>query len=273
MKLILTDIDGTILPWRATQVSARTRAAFHAALDAGDVVGVSSGRGIDWIPPFFGGDEACVATAIATNGMQIYHDGVCVCEKHLPHGSLERVAELLADWPGAGLLCFEGATPRLVVGDVADLASIFPGYAETCVPAKGVPDVPVVKANLFVSGGAERHRALVDEVNREVGELHLDLARTGFSNIMLAGWDKGAAVVYLRDLLGIRPGDVFVFGDANNDLPMFRVTENSVAVANATEEASRAARWHIGPVEEDSVAAAIEALAAGEFPFTRGADA
>ena len=268
MRLYLTDIDGTILPWRATQVSERTRAAFHAAIDAGDVVGVCSGRGLSWIPDFFGGDSACYATAIATNGMQIYHDGACVYEKRLPRESLERVAELLRAWPGAGLLCFVGATPRLVVGSADDLAPIFPGYAESCEPADEVPDVPIVKANVFVTGGHERHRQLVEELNRELPGLTLDLARVGFSNIMLSGWDKGTAVTYLRDLLGVLPEDVFVFGDANNDLPMFRDVENSVAVANATEEAAAAARWHIGPVTDDSVAKAIERLSAGEFPFT-----
>lgn len=267
MRLILTDIDGTILPWGSRRVSARTRAAFHAALDAGHAVGVSSGRGIEWVPSFFGGDAACCATAVATNGMQVYHDGACICERHLPHASLERVAALTAGWPQAGLLCFVGATPHLVVGDAEVLAPIFPTYAETCVVAQEVPDSPVVKANVFVAGGAGRHRAFVDELNREVPELEFDLAREGFSNIMLRGWDKGTGVAFLRDYLGVDPTDVFVFGDANNDLPMLRSVENSVAVANATPEAAAAARWHIGPVEQDSVAAAIEALAAGEFPF------
>ena len=45
VKLILTDIDGTILPRGERVVSSRTVAAFHAALDAGIAVGPASGRG------------------------------------------------------------------------------------------------------------------------------------------------------------------------------------------------------------------------------------
>ena len=59
-----------------------------------------------------------------------------------------------------------------------------------------------------------------------------------------------------------------VFGDAGNDLPLFSAVPNSVAVANAQPEAAAAARWHIGRCEDDAVAAAIEALAAGEWPFS-----
>ena len=72
VKLILTDIDGTILPRGRRQVSERTVAAFHAAIDAGLWVGAASGRGYSWIPDFFGGDAACCSTALATNGMQVY---------------------------------------------------------------------------------------------------------------------------------------------------------------------------------------------------------
>ena len=57
VKLILTDIDGTILPYGHMRVSERTVAAIHAALDAGIVAGPASGRFHSWIPAFFGGDE------------------------------------------------------------------------------------------------------------------------------------------------------------------------------------------------------------------------
>ena len=56
-----------------------------------------------------------------------------------------------------------------------------------------------------------------------------------------------------------------VFGDAGNDLTMFSVVENAVAVANATPEAAAAARWHIGRCDEDAVAATIEQIVAGTW--------
>lgn len=268
MRLILTDIDGTILPWGAQRVTERTRAAFHAALDAGNVAGLATGRGYSWTPQFFGGDTRPCATALATNGMQIYHDGKLVCEKTMPHDALLSMAQIVREWPHAGMLCFVEGVPQLVAGSVEDLAPVFPDYARTCRPVGGVPEVPIVKANVYISTGDEDHRAFARALNEQVPELDTDLARPGFSNVMLAGWNKGAAVGFLRDYLGIAPEDVFVFGDADNDLSMLRAVENSVAMGNATPEAAQAARWHIGDVADDAVAKAIEALAAGEFPFT-----
>ena len=74
---------------------------------------------------------------------------------------------------------------------------------------------------------------------------------------------------WLAERMGVGVDEVVVFGDADNDLPMLRAVPNSVAVAGATSEAAAAARWHIGACEDDAVAAAIEALSRGEWPFER----
>lgn len=266
-KLILCDIDGTILPKGNPQVSQHTIRAFHAALDAGIAIGPASGRGIDWIPPFFGGDTACCATCLATNGLQVYLGGKLVHEERQSREALVRLAEMLADVPRSGLLCFDGGTPLLVAGSREDLARPFPAYAEKCVQVDAVPDV-VVKANVFVDADEAGTRDLIARVAREVPELDLDYAHAGFSNVMPHGYNKGSGARKLCELLGIEEGEVVVFGDAGNDLPLFSVVPNSVAVANAQPEAARAARWHIGRCEDDAVAAAIEALVSGEWPFS-----
>lgn len=267
IKLILTDIDGTILPRGQRVVSPRTVAAFHAALDAGIFVGPASGRGYAWIPDFFGGDTACCATALATNGMQAYVRGEKVMEQTLPLAALERVRQIVTETPSAGLLVFDELTPLLVAGSVADLAVAFPSYAEKCVVAEGLPDFPVVKANVFVGTSADDATRLVARLNAEVTELDVDRALPTYSNVQPRGWNKGAAVRWLAERLGVGLDEVVVFGDADNDLPMLEAVPNSVAVAGATPEAAAAARWHVGACEDDAVAAAIEALAAGAWPF------
>ena len=240
VKLILTDIDGTILPRGERVVSPRTVAAFHAALDAGIAVGPASGRGYAWISGFFGGDDACCATALATNGMQIYVGGEKAMEQTLPAESLERVRQIVAETPRAGLLVFDEVTPLLVAGDVSDLAAAFPPYAEKCVVVRSLPDFPVVKANVFVGTDADDAAELVARLNAEVPELDVDRALPTYSNVQPRGWNKGAAVRWLAARLGVGLDEVVVFGDADNDLPMLRAVSNSVAVAGATPEAATA---------------------------------
>lgn len=269
IKLILTDIDGTVLPRGQKVVSRRTIAAIHAALDAGLVVGPASGRGFAWIPAFFGGDDACCATALATNGMQIYVSGEKVMEQTLPAAALERVRAITAETPGAGLICFDDMVPLVASGTRGDLTRAFPAYGEKCVELGRLPDFAVVKANVFFGGDEAGMAELVARLNAEVGALDVDRAMPTYSNIMPRGWNKGAAVRWLADHMGVGLDEVVVFGDADNDLPMFAAVPNSVAVSGASPEAAAAACWHIGACEDDAVAAAIEALARGEWPFSR----
>lgn len=268
IKLILSDIDGTIMPPGASTVSERTVAAFRSALGAGIMAGPASGRGFVQIAPFFRGDASCCQTAIATNGLEAYCAGTKICEHRLPAAALACTLDIVRDTPGAGLLYFEGASPYLVAGERAVLANIAPAYARSCVPVDALPAEDVLKANVFVGADMAGTEALVARLNDEVCGLDFDIPMLGYANIMPTGWNKGSALRELCDHLGIGPDEVVVFGDAGNDLTMFSVATHSVAVANATPEAASAAHWHIGRCEDDAVAKAIEALAAGEWPFT-----
>ncbi len=269
VRLILSDIDGTMLPHGQRIVSSRVRAAMHAALDAGIRVGPASGRGISHVTPTFDGDEALTATALATNGMQVYLDGALIHEEHLPHEALEHVCDVIHGMPGVGAIVFKGGLPLLVEGTRADLAESFPVYAEQAVHHEGIPNFPVVKLNVFNAGGIELTRKLLDLLTREVPELDFNLPMPGFLNLTPPGYSKASGIRILCEALGIGLEQVVTFGDGGNDLELVGQVPNGVAVAGAMPEVAAAARWHIGRCEDEAVPAAIEALAAGEWPFTR----
>ena len=225
IKLILTDIDGTILPYGKKTVTRRCVDAFHAAMDAGILVGPASGRFYPWIPEFFGGDASCCATAIATNGSQVYLEGKKTLQKEVDSSCVRRAMEVLSDVDSAGLLLFEGETPCLVQGSRNDLLVCFPRYGETCVDRDGVPSAGITKANVFIRGDLERTREVVALLNREVDGLDFDVPQAQFSNVMPAGWNKGAALTWLLERLGIGRDEAVVFGDAGNDLEMFSTVD------------------------------------------------
>ncbi|MCR5123262.1 MAG: HAD family hydrolase [Ruminococcus sp.] len=70
--------------------------------------------------------------------------------------------------------------------------------------------------------------------------------------IMPKGVTKAAAVVQLKEMLGC--DRVVAFGDAINDLDMFKQADECYAVANAAPELKKAATGVIGSNEEDGVA-------------------
>ena len=75
----------------------------------------------------------------------------------------------------------------------------------------------------------------------------------------------------LVDELGISRDEVAVFGDSENDLSMIVAVPNSVAVANADEQVTAAARWHIGASADDAAADALfdiaDAAITGALPM------
>lgn len=268
-RLILSDMDNTILPKGEKTVSVRTHEAFRKALSAGIPIGPSSGRARSWVPPMFAGDEECCATAVATNGLEVYLEGTCIHHEYFSHRALSDLLDVLSSHPGCGLLCFTDKVPYLVRGTRKELSESFPAYAEAAKMADGLPEGKITKTNVFCPGITRPEtQELVDALGEEAEGLDFDLAFPGYLNAMPAGWNKGRGIQVLCEALGCTMDEVVVFGDANNDLAMFDVAENSVAVSNATEEAAAAAKWHIGACADDAVAEAIEALACGIWPFT-----
>ena len=269
IKLILSDIDGTILPYGKDVVSDTCLTAFHAALDAGICIGPATGRAAARAVPVFGGDDVCCKTALASNGMEVYLDGKLVRELYLERDGIMALAEATRSMPGCGVACFEGATALVVSGTIENLAASFPAYGPTARYIDEVPHTPIVKANIFTPVDIDITHAVCETLRKKVPAFDYSVPQPGFVNMTPRGWNKGAAVELLCDELGIGLDQAVVFGDGGNDVEMLSRVPNSVAVAAAAPEAKAAARWHIGAVEDDAVPAAIMALARGEWPFTR----
>ena len=76
--------------------------------------------------------------------------------------------------------------------------------------------------------------------------------------VMPRGVDKGTGLAELAAFYGIPLENVMVFGDYDNDLPMFRRAGYPVAMGNAMEDVKRAAWQVTAPNTEDGLAQAIE---------------
>jgi Cof subfamily protein (haloacid dehalogenase superfamily) len=266
IRLVLSDIDGTLLPAGQRVVSPRTMAAMHACIDAGIRVGPASGRMLSGILPVFGGDAELCRCALANNGMQAYLDGELIHEAHIDLAPLEHVVDFVDAHEGCGLICFEGSQVHLVRGTREGLRESFPAYAEHADLTGELPSEPPVKANVFTPRDPIVTRAIFEELRRDVSGLDFSLPMSGFLDITPKGWNKGAAIDVMCEHAGIDLSQVCVFGDANNDVEMLSHVPCSVAVANASADAKAAARFRIGPVEDEAVAGVLETLASGRMP-------
>ncbi len=74
------------------------------------------------------------------------------------------------------------------------------------------------------------------------------------------GADKGVALAVACGDLNISPDQVVAFGDAENDIEMFRVTGASFAMGQASDHVKQHATAVTAPNAEDGVAVALERL-------------
>lgn len=77
--------------------------------------------------------------------------------------------------------------------------------------------------------------------------------------IAVKGNDKETAITIVLDRLGLSKADAISFGDANNDLAMFRACGYNVAMGNATTELKAAADEVTTDVNHDGIAVSLEA--------------
>ena len=78
--------------------------------------------------------------------------------------------------------------------------------------------------------------------------------------ITAASASKGSALESACRFLGISPAEVVAFGDAENDIEMFRVAGASVAMGQASAAVRSAATMVSAAGRDDGVAVALERL-------------
>ena len=283
IKLVLTDLDDTLIKNGLPRATDHALAGIHAMLDAGLRFGPVSGRIPSALGWMFGDDETCFATGALVNGQMVYIDGELVHVETLDGGELNRLAAVLAKIPAAVLTMYDvdmaddEKAGYFVSPDPAHMANILEEFHHIRRTASYLPEPTYVKANIHCKGSREHITKVRDMLREEFPSMDFVFPSPNapLIDISPAGWSKGSSVRYIADQLGLALEEVATFGDSENDLSMIEAVPNSVAVSNASPEVASAARWHIGASADDAVADALfqiaDAAKTGEMPsFMRG---
>ena len=266
IKLVLSDMDGTLLPKGGEHVSYRTVQAVKALLAAGVRFAPATGRQAYELERRFFGAGECFATAITANGKRVFVDGELRREILVERSVLERLYGLLADVPNAFLVVetadsWNGTRPWYCVGARPGDAEWFGrtvGFlAEACA---ALPDEDAISAEIACAGSDEQYEEILAQARELVPECDFATSQVHWADVMPRGINKGYGLKVLLEELGLSPDEVVFFGDADNDLPLMELVPDSVAMANATPAAAAAARWHVGDVDADGAAEALEQI-------------
>lgn len=275
IKLVLSDMDNTLVPFGASFVSERTMEAIHEVMSAGVRFGPATGRDYFELLRFFRMDETCIRTGILSNGKRVRVDGEYVRTVLIPHDALVRIDAALRPEEGMFLVCYPEETnllnPAYAVGTTDEEMAVFERRTRfNGAVVDEVPDEDFIAATIACPGPPERMDRCRQIVAEAAPGVRIVSPVPEWFDIMPQGVSKAAGLDPLLGALGITPDEVAVFGDAENDLEILRKVRYSVAVANATDEVLATANYRIGAADEEGMADALfevaRAARAGEMP-------
>lgn len=230
VKLIASDMDGTLLDENG-QVPPETFDLILALRERGVRFVASSGRRYDRLCDFFFPVKDRM-DFVASNGAQVFADGVQIDREVYSHLAIRRLAKTVAMFPNMHLALFDRTKSYLLDDEdkfVREVDKDLPNVERIYeLPS---PQVSIIKASIFCDDGNVMDNAYV--LQRELGGL-FTFAPSGSSYIdaMQPGISKASGIAQVMEYHGIDASEVMAFGDAMNDYEIIRFVGTGCAMAN-----------------------------------------
>lgn len=271
IKLIVTDLDGTLMAPDHTTVTERTRRALKEAHDKGVKTAIATGRTISLI--------GMVTNQVDFIDYVIYSNGAAVYDrvnKKLIYTSFFdtenalELAKFLDSEPVFYEIYANGwsyiRNDKVSLFDMGNLPKDF--IDEITKHTVFVDDMceiikksDVEKFNIS-SMAPERAEYITEKlISFKDTEWTSSLPGSKVQNqmeFMKKGVNKGAAVKGMCSVLNISPESVMAFGDAQNDCSMLELAGWSFAMGNACEECRQTAKYITDTNANDGLAKAVE---------------
>lgn len=272
VKLIATDLDGTLMSPDHLTVSKRTVDALFAAHEKGVKIAIATGR-----PMCIIGD---VVSQVPFVDYIIYSNGACVFDRAknknvyenlIPFEKVKEIIEYLLKYEVYFDVSYKGEShyQRGIEKYFQDTKE-FPQEFIDEVFASMNPHEDL--AGFLNGDGVEKITlyTVKDENEKEFREKLLSydfsVASSFRGNLeaTVIGANKGTAVAGLCKELGITAQDTMTFGDAGNDCPMLEFAKYSFAMGNGTDECKNSAKFVAPSNAEDGLAQEVEKYVLGK---------
>jgi Cof subfamily protein (haloacid dehalogenase superfamily) len=282
VRLVAIDMDGTLLPTFAQEVSRRNAQALRAAQKAGITVAIATGRRTAYTSPLLdnlglradmplitsngavtrtlGGEpiDRCQLKARVARG---------ICELMRPFG----VLVFTFDKTGRGELVVEDIGQ--VEGRIAIWVEANRNAIEVVKPLERALDDGEDPIQGMVTGGVEKMRQAERALRASVLSGQCECVRTEYPardlsilDLLPPGVSKGWALERLADRLGVHRRETMAIGDNWNDVDMLEWAGQGVMMGNAALELRTLAKmrgWKQAPAnDKDGVAVVLEAAIA-----------
>ncbi|MGD0732518.1 MAG: Cof-type HAD-IIB family hydrolase [Terracidiphilus sp.] len=279
VRLVAIDVDGTLLPSFAQEISRRNAQALRAVQQAGITLAIATGRRTAYTAPLVDGLGLRADTPLITsNGAAIRTLGGepvyrCNLEARVARGLCGLLREygvvvFTFDKPGRGELVLEDLDQAH--GRIATWIESNRNAIEVVKPLEDALKDGEDPVQGMVAGKIERMRKAEVALKDSQWSLGCECVRTEYPSrdlsildVLPQGVSKGAALERLAGRLGVDRSETMAIGDNWNDVAMLEWAGQGVIMGNAAPELRALAAkldWKEAPSnDEDGVAAVLEA--------------
>lgn len=235
IKMIVTDLDGTLLAGKSNLPEENIRALCRA-MDAGVQVVISSGRMIEATLP--------IAEAIGVNAPLSLFNGAMVYDYRedkilrghpMPRETAVKVLQAIEEMGGYAH-AFPGRGYYL--NQRCEWTDFYENKINIRGTEVGMPLSQWLKSDVYkllcIGPGAQTN-AIMQALAPRFPELNFAKSSAELLEIVAGGVDKASGMRDLSEITGIQPEEMMAFGDEMNDLPMLKFAGTAIAMENAAE--------------------------------------
>lgn len=257
--LLATDYDDTLYDSNFT-ISQENREAIARFIREGGFFTISTGRSyINFAIQMETERLPVNVPVILSNGAAIYDfkAGKVIWQKSLPEAAADHLEELCRAFPQVGFEAYHGDEVYTFRGNEVTQRHLT-RCRLTGIPREiGAMPTPWLKVIL-----QHPDTTLLQQVQAYLLDRHGEDYELTFSNPYLLemtakGANKGLAVLWLADYLGVKRENIYCIGNGLNDIPMLEVSAVPFAPANCYEEVKQPGTEILPSCDESCVAQLI----------------
>ena len=253
IKIVFTDIDGTLFSHKSHQVPPSAVDAFHKLQEKGIKVFLCSGRNFYLIRKSGILNVVSPDGLVTMNGSNAIIDGNIIYRYPIPSSVVDKMI-MFAKRLKFGLTLIEENEGHINMIDDR-VISAHEKYGTRFPQPRHFPD--------HYDRVVYQMIAFCDEFDESLFLPHLENCKAArwdeyAVDIMLKDSDKSKGVQSVLEYYGYGPENALSLGDNENDVEMLQYTGIGVAVGAASEKAKKAADYVTGDIDEDGWANAMK---------------
>ncbi len=258
-KLIFLDADDTLYSNTLHCVPDSAVKAVHMAQKNGHKIFINTGRPLVYFQKEI--LELGFDGYLCSNGVQIIVDGKTIYHKELSSHAIDHIKKNCEKYKIRGVL--EGSECSYFYDHDK---TYHPYYASMIDAFERSPymnhEYSWEHANTadkgIVFAGKESNMPEFIKSMDELDDMGYIRINDGQYELILKGHNKGTGLLAVAKHFGMTADDCYVFGDSNNDAPMFDVAGHSIAMGNSCEELKAIADYVTDGVDDDGLYHAFE---------------